>query len=431
MRLRDLPGRVAHRLRHPHTTVRWRLTLIYGGLFLVCGAGLLAVTYGLVSHANTLPSPPRGVFIHNKGPIPGPVQIRSGGRVVPLPPAVRQRVLQLPPNVRQAFGSSAGKAVVSFVVANQRISDLHQLEVESAIALAIMAIISGLLGWVMAGRVLRPLRTITAATQEISEASLHRRLALTGPRDELRQLADTIDGLLWRLEGAFEAQRRFVANASHELRTPLTTVRALLEMTLSDPRATTETFRDTCRQVLEENEHEERLIDALLALAQSQRGISHPVAVDLTAVAREVMQARGPEARSRGLSLSESLDAATVPGDARLIERLVSNLLDNAIRHNVADGTVSMVVATINGDAVLHVTNTGPVIPADQTDRLLVPFQRLNGERIGRDGLGLGLSIVQAIAVAHQATLELQPVDQGGLDVQVRFPTARVAEGAS
>ncbi|HEY1522442.1 MAG TPA: ATP-binding protein [Solirubrobacteraceae bacterium] len=430
MSLRHLPARIAHRLRHPHTTVRWRLTLIYGALFLVCGAGLLAITYGLVSHANTLPSPPRGSFIHRAGPIPPPL-LRPGGRIVQLPSGVRRRVLKLPPNVRAAFRSSAGKAVVSLVVSDQRISDLHQLEVESAIALAIMAIISGLLGWVVAGRVLRPLRTITAATQEISEANLHRRLALAGPPDELRQLADTIDGLLWRLEGAFEAQRRFVANASHELRTPLTTVRALLEMVLSDPRASTETFRETCRQVLEENQHEERLIDALLALAQGQRGISHAVPVDLTAVARAVIQASEPEATRRGLRVSESLDAATVPGDSRLIERMVSNLLDNAIRHNVAAGTVSMGVTTVNGDAVLHVTNTGPLIPADQVERLVAPFQRLNGERIGRDGLGLGLSIVQAIAAAHQATLDLHPLEHGGLDVQVRFPTARVAEGVA
>ncbi len=421
MRVRRLPGRITDRFRHPHTTVRWRLTVLYSALFLACGAGLLAITYGLVSHGIQ----PRSVLVNR--PIT-PAFVPSNGNIASLPPQVRRRVAKLPGNVRRAFISPAGKAVVNFVVNRQQVSDLHQLEIESSIALAVMALISGLLGWVVAGRVLRPLRTITAATREISEASLHRRLALPGPRDELRQLADTIDGLLWRLEGAFEAQRRFVANASHELRTPLTTVRALLEMVLSDPRAGTETFRETCRQVLEENEHEERLIDALLALAQGQRGISHPAPVDLTAVAHAVIDAREREAASRGLNISESLDAATVSGDSRLIERLVSNLLDNAIRHNVADGTVSMEVTTANGDAVLHVTNTGPVIPPEETERLLAPFQRLNGERIGQDGLGLGLSIVQAIAVAHAATLDVRPLDQGGLDVQVRFPTARVTE---
>jgi signal transduction histidine kinase len=421
--VRTLPGRVALRLRYPHTTVRWRLTLIYGGLFLVCGAGLLAITYGLVSHAPTTPAgPPNAVFLHRRGGLAPAV---SGVlQSATLPPQVRRRVAQLPAQIRQAFRSNQGKAVVSLVLSNQRISDLHQLEVESAIALAIMAIISGLLGWVVAGRVLRPLRTITAAAQQISEASLHRRLALAGPRDELRQLADTIDGLLMRLEGAFEAQRRFVANASHELRTPLTTVRALLEMVLSDRQATVETFRDACRQVLEENEHEERLIDALLTLAQGQRGIEHPEPVDLTDLSRQVAQSQSPQAAALGLNLDTTLDPATISGDPRLVERLVSNLVENAVRHNVAHGTVNVSVGTDNGHAILHVTNTGPVVPPGQVERLLQPFQRLGTERVEHDGLGLGLSIVSAIAQAHQATLDVQPQAEGGFDVRVRFPTA-------
>jgi signal transduction histidine kinase len=425
MRAGALPGRIAFRLRHPHTTVRWRLTLIYGGLFLICGAGLLAITYGLVSHASTTPQPSPTVFMRGPQAIPPPFAV--GGRNVrtlQLPVQVQKRLKTLPLKIRQAFGSNQGKAVVSLVLSNQRISDLHQLEEESAIALAIMAIISGLLGWVVASRVLRPLRTITVATQEISAASLHRRLALAGPRDELRQLADTIDGLLMRLEGAFEAQRRFVANASHELRTPLTTVRAVLEMVLSDRQATVETFRDACRQVLEENEQEERLIDALLTLAQGQRGIEQPEPVDLTALSRGVAQTQSAQAAARGLTLDTSLDPATISGDPRLVERLISNLVENAVRHNVADGNVNLAVSTQNGHAVLEVANTGPVVPSDQVERLLQPFQRLGSERVGRDGLGLGLSIVYAIAAAHEATLDVRPQDAGGLDVVVRFPTA-------
>jgi signal transduction histidine kinase len=359
-----------------------------------------------------------------------PFALRPG--LTALPPQVRRRLSLVPPNIRQAFRSSQGKAVVNFVVANQRISDLHQLEVESAIALAIMAIISGVLGWVVAGRVLRPLRTITTATREISEASLHRRLALAGPPDELRQLADTIDELLMRLERAFEAQRRFVANASHELRTPLTTVRALLEMVLSDPQATVGTFREVCRQVLEENEQEEHLIDALLTLAQGQRGIERPESVDLAALTRDVAKAQEAQAADRGLSIDTELDSAIISGDPRLVERLVSNLVENAVRHNVDRGTVSMRVGTQNGHAVLEVANTGPVVPADQVERLLQPFQRLGAERVSangheEDGLGLGLSIVSAIAVAHQAALEVQPQEQGGLDITVSFPTAAPA----
>jgi signal transduction histidine kinase len=413
--------RIGRRLRHPHTTVRWRLTLIYGGLFLVCGAGLLAITYGLVSRSHTTEVAPRALFIRG-GPLPPPIVRQAFARSAPFPRQVRQRLARLSPKVQQAFRSNQGKAVVSYVVSNQRISDLHQLEVESGIALAIMAIISGFLGWVVAGRVLRPLRTITAATRDISEANLHRRLALAGPPDELRQLADTIDGLLMRLERAFEAQRRFVANASHELRTPLTTVRALLEMVLSEPDATVKTFREVCRHVLEENEQEEHLIDALLTLAQGQRGIDEPEPVDLAALSRDVAKAQQAQASSLGLSLDTALDPATISGDPRLVERLVSNLVENAVRHNVAHGTVSMSVGTQNGHAVLEVANTGPVVPDDQVERLLQPFQRLGAERVGTDGLGLGLSIVSAIAVAHDATLDVRPQEKGGLDVVVRFP---------
>ena len=172
----------------------------------------------------------------------------------------------------------------------------------------------------------------------MSEANLHERLALQGPPDELRQLADTIDGLLGRLEGAFDAQRRFVANASHELRTPLTTVRALLEMVLSDPRATVGTFRTTCRQVLEESAQQEQLIDALLALAQGQRGIDTREPIDLAEIAGDVLAAHEGEAAVRGVHVDASLEPAPIAGDRRLIERLVSNLVDNALRHNLPGG---------------------------------------------------------------------------------------------
>ena len=312
----------------------------------------------------------------------------------------------------------------------QRISDLHQLVIESSIALAIMAIISGALGWVVAGRVLAPLRTMTAATQQMSEANLHERLAMTGPPDELRQLADTIDGLLGRLEGAFDAQRRFVANASHELRTPLTAVRALLEMVLSDPRATVGTFRTTCRQVLEESEQQEQLIDALLALAHGQRGVDARERIDLAAIAGDVLRAHEAEAAARGIRVDVSLEAAPILGDRRLIGRLVSNLVDNALRHNVPGGSVRIVVRTWANDVELSVVNTGPMVPAAEVDRLLQPFQRLAGDRVGHgEGLGLGLSIVAAIANGHDATLEVKPGAEGGLDVSVGFARAPKPDG--
>jgi signal transduction histidine kinase len=305
----------------------------------------------------------------------------------------------------------------------QRISDLHQLELWSAIALAIMAVISALLGWLVAGRVLAPLRTITAMTRQISEANLHERLALPGPRDELRGLADTIDGLLGRLEGAFDAQRRFVANASHELRTPLTASRALLEMAMSDPNATVETFRETCRQALEENEQQEQVIDALLALAHGQRGIERREPIELAAVAEEVLCALKQLAGARGVRLDAALEPALITGDGRLVERLVSNLVDNAIQHNTPNGHVRVSVGSRAGQAELAITNTGPHVPAGEIERVLQPFQRLAPDRVGhRDGLGLGLSIVATIVEAHGAALDIQPREQGGLVVEVRFP---------
>jgi signal transduction histidine kinase len=267
--------------------------------------------------------------------------------------------------------------------------------------------------------VLAPLRAITSATREISAASLERRLALPGPRDELRELADTIDGLLARLQASFDAQRRFVANASHELRTPLASERALLEMVMSDPRASVQTFRDTCRMVLEENEHQEQLIDALLTLARGQRAPARPEPVALDALAGAVIADRRAEAQERGLQVTAALEPVSVDGDPRLLERLVSNLVDNALRHNAAGGRVTVTVGAPGGLAWLTVANTGPVVDAAEVGRLLEPFTR-GRDRVG-SGLGLGLSIVAAIAEAHGAALALAPGADGGLEITVQF----------
>jgi signal transduction histidine kinase len=241
---------------------------------------------------------------------------------------------------------------------------------------------------------------------------------LPGPRDELGQLADTIDGLLGRLEGAFDAQRRFVANASHELRTPLTSARALLEMVLSDRDATIETFRRTCRQALEENEQQEQLIDALLALAHGQRGIQECEPVELATLMSEILRSHELDAAANGLAVDVSLTPTVVTGDRRLIERLVSNLVENAIRHNVSGGQLEVRVS----DRRLVISNTGRPIPDAEIERLLQPFQRLAQDRVGyRDGIGLGLSIVSAIANAHDAALDIRPGEHGGLRVEVCF----------
>ena len=430
-------ARLAHRARHPQTTVRWRLTLLYGGLFLISGIALLAITYTLVDHAAVFPQGPRVSFVPNGTARPllhTPTTLNAGevaklGNLTPQAaktlaanPQVTVAGQRLPLPIQRLLRTRAGQRALGEVVYTQHVADLHQLIIESALALALMAIISTALGWVVAGRVLRPLRTMTVATQEISAENLNQRLAMQGPRDELRQLADTIDGLLGRLEGAFDAQRRFVANASHELRTPLTAVRALLEMVLSDPRATVATFRATCEQVLDESEQQEQLIEALLTLAQGQRGVDHAQAFDLTSVVGEVLDSREGAAASQGVDIGRVLAPATISGDARLIERLVSNLVDNAIRHNTRGGRVDVALRS-NGRATLTVTNTGPVVPPEQVDRLLGPFQRLAAERTSHgEGLGLGLSIVAAIAQAHGAALAVRARPEGGLEVDVHFP---------
>ena len=430
--LRGRPG-LGGGLRHPKTTVRWRLTLLYGGLFLVCGAALLAITYTLVDHATIEPLSFRSIGISGNPAFRQPPP-RANFRPVPSKATPRDATrnppsASLPPPILKLLKSPSGQQVILNVRSVQRISDLHQLVIESSIALAIMAITYGALGWVVAGRVLAPLRTMTDATQQMSEANLHERLAMTGPPDELRQLAETIDGLLERIEGAFDAQRRFVANASHELRTPLTSVRALLEMVLSDPKATVGTFRTTCRQVLEESAQQEQLIDALLALAQGQRGIDTRERIDLAAIAGAVLRAHEGQAAARGVHVDVSLEPAPIAGDPRLIDRLVSNLVDNALRYNVPGGSARVAVRAGASQVDLAVVNTGPVVPAEEIDRLLQPFQRLVGDRLGHgEGLGLGLSIVAAIASAHDAALEVKPGAHGGLEISVRFARATTGD---
>jgi signal transduction histidine kinase len=364
--------------------------LLIGAVLFASGALLLAVTYVQVAH-------------------------RGSVRVIEAVP------VQTPESGPAPGGGTRGPGTA--VVEHQHLVDLNAQLVASGVALALMAGLALVLGWLVAGRVLRPLRTVTAAAQKISAEHLDRRLAVEGPRDELKELGDTIDGLLGRLEDSFDAQRRFVANASHELRTPLTVSRALLEMIIEDPHATVDSFRATCKQVLEEGEQQEQLIDSLLLLARSQRGLERREPLDLALVTGGVLQAYEADAAARGLRFEHSLQPAPLSGDRRLIERLVSNLVENAFRHNVAQGRVRVAVGSDDGHATLAVTNTGPLVAPEDVERLLQPFQRMSQERTGEhDGLGLGLSIVQAIARAHDATLAVRAEFGGGLEVEVSFP---------
>ncbi|WP_433427453.1 sensor histidine kinase [Nonomuraea sp. CA-141351] len=299
---------------------------------------------------------------------------------------------------------------------------LPQLLTGSAVALVILVPVALALGWFVAGRFLQPLRAITATAQIISAGDLHRRLDLGEPTDELTELGHTLDDLFARLEASFDAQRHFVANASHELRTPLAGLRTLLEVALSDPDADADTLRSVCQEALALGGHQERLVQALLALATSERGVTRRDTLDLTHVVEGVLASRRDQATRTGIDLAEHLTPAVTAGDPRLIESLVANLIDNAIRHNHADGHVKITTQTSGTQVALTVTNSGPVIPGNQIQRLFQPFQRLAPERHGRrDGYGLGLAIVNAVTQAHHATLTTSARPEGGLSITVQF----------
>jgi signal transduction histidine kinase len=291
------------------------------------------------------------------------------------------------------------------------------------IMIAIVAVLAFGVSWLIAGRVLRPLRAITSSARAISASSLHQRLGLQGHGDEFTELGETLDDLFGRLEASFESQRHFVANASHELRTPLAAQRTLLQVALADPDASTRTLQATCEQLLTLNASQERLIDGLLTLASSERGVAEWESVDLAEVARAVVQARREEATRRGITVEESLNGAPASGDPSLVESMVANLIDNALRHNVGDGRVEIETAMADGRATLAVRNTGTAIAPGEVERLYQPFQRLGTERVRRgDGHGLGLAIVYAIARAHNASLAARVRPEGGLDIKVSFP---------
>ena len=438
-------------MRFPRRTARLRLTALYGGLFIVSGIALVASTYILFERATAFRTPhlpkvptapsiqplqlPQALYLLTQaqhrltddqhqlarslvtGQGPGPLTLR-------LPELTQdQRRLgqdqsQLARTVRQLEQVERGVAQAGSVQSAQRASDSHQLLVDSGIALAVVGMLALLSGWLVAGRMLRPIRTITRAARRISSSNLHERLALDGPADELKELGETLDDLFARLEAAFEAQRRFVAHASHELRTPLTRERTLVQVALGDA-STTDAWRSAGEELLASNRRQETLIEALLTLASSESGLDRREPVDLSTVAGTVVRDRRDGDR-RGLDIDTRLEAAPLEGDPRLLERLVANLVDNAIAYNVDGGRVQVSTGTWDGRAMLTVTNTGHVVPASEIDRLFQPFQRLDPSRsTGRDGHGLGLAIVRAIATAHGATVTARPLPDGGLSVTV------------
>jgi signal transduction histidine kinase len=367
-----------------------RLTVLYGGVCLVFGAVLLTVSYlfswdALVAHP--VPQPAAGASLH--------------------------------PSAQQVSQEQAQSGVdqISF--------DRQQLLTRSAIALGIVSVAALGAGWLLAGRVLRPLSTITAAARRISASSLHERLDLRGPDDELKELGDTLDDLFARLEASFDAQRHFAANASHELRTPLTRERTLLQVTLADPASTVEVWQAVSRELLASNADQERLIEALLTLASSEAGLGQREPVDLAAIASAALAASGPGISHLGLRVHTAIQRASLDGDPLLVQQLAANLIDNAVRHNIPGGDVQVATTTSGGRAILSVTSSGPVIPPAEVGRLFQPFQRLGTRRARRgNGHGLGLSIVRAIATAHGATITPKARPGGGLAVEVAFPAS-------
>jgi signal transduction histidine kinase len=400
------------------TSVRLRLTLLYGGLFLLAGAGLLAVNYVLVRSQFTLPFATR---------VEGPETVRRE-----LPDVLRQApgvMIQTAPDgstfVARAANPAALAAARTELEAVRRQLEqaaLNQLLTQSGIALALMALVSVGLGWLVAGRVLKPLAAITATARRLEGSTLHERINLRGPQDELKELADTFDQMLGRLDAAFATQRRFVANASHELRTPLAIARTEVDVALADPGTPPAELRAMAGRVLEANQRSERLIEGLLTLARSERQLRASEPLDLALAAADALSVAGPEAERLGLRVSRVLGGAPVAGDRALLERLVANLVENAVRHNQPGGWLEVDTGRAGPRSVVRVANGGHPIPPDQVAVLFEPFRRLSDRTGSARGAGLGLSIVKAVATAHGGRASARALEDGGLEVTVELP---------
>lgn len=387
-----------------HLSARSRLTLLYTSLFAAGGIVLVTVTYLLLANnlrktapASTTPPDPQLVALCNGSSLPNnPTEL----------PDLKAKCASLYANAVKAGAHAQGQ------------TSLHNLLLYSLITLGAVTVLAAIAGWLVAGRILRPVHQLTAAARAASEQDLTHRLALRGRHDELRELADTFDEMLDRLDRAFASQRQFIANASHELRTPLTVMRTSVDVVLAKPAPTPDELVGMGIEVRMAVDRAELLIDALLTLARVERGRSVSDPLDLAAIAEDALDRR----TANGLVIREMLEPGPMVGDGVLLERLVGNLLDNAEQYNVPSGG-SIVISTAATDdtAVLRVVNTGPVIPPDQVDRLFLPFTRLD-DRTRHDGFGLGLALVSSITAAHGGTVSAARVPTGGLDVTVRLP---------
>jgi signal transduction histidine kinase len=408
--------------------VRTRLTLIYAALFFVAGSALLVLTYGLV--ASNLPTrPPSSLTISNKElsllahecgsanpltlasepPIPKPV-------LKPVQPAGYKPGL----GCKQAYGAYLAGTAAGMV--EQRQQTLQKLLSFWLLGLGLTTVASGGLGWFMSGRVLRPVRVITETARRASERHLGERLALTGASDELKELADTFDDMLERLDAAFATQRRFVANASHELRTPLTVMRTAIDVTLAKPSPTTRQLTDMAVRVRRSIDRAETMVEALLILAVSDQGKLSTEFSDLATWAEDAIDAAAPEIERLDLHVVAELDPAETTGDQQLLERMVWNLVDNAVRHNEPGGWIRLRTGSRGAAAYLEIANSGPFVPDDAVPSLFEPFRRMESRTGLGDGFGLGLSIARSVVTAHRATVSARSQPDGGLDISVVIP---------
>ena len=387
------------------STIRLRLTLLYAGAFFVAGAALVAVMYFILGQALDRQVTARvGITQH----LPEPSSAESDGQ---------QAAHAAQDALRAQFDKDRDDTLDSMLIA-------------SLVALGVVGVAAGGFGWLLAGRALQPLQQITATARRVADRSLHERIALDGPDDEIKDLADTFDAMLERLDRSFDTQRRFVANASHELRTPLTISRALIEVAIGDPQAD-EPLRRLAATLLGVNQRHERLIDGLLTLASSEQGLTDRIPVDLADIARHITAESQAAAHAASIEIRTELRSAPVLGDPVLLERLTQNLVDNAIRYNIAEhGEIIVTTDIVDGHAQLTVDNTGPPVPAYDVPTLFEPFRRLaTTERLADSaevstsrGAGLGLSIVRSVAHAHGGDVNATPRDDGGLSVHVRLP---------
>lgn len=388
--------------------VRTRLTLLYAGLFLAGGLVLLGLTFGLVSHSLSA--------VRSQGKassVSATLRRECNGPLNALPDKSPNPLVEM---CKKAFQAGAVDAVAA-----QRTQTLDNLHLYSLIGLGVLTLVSGGLGWVVSGRVLRPVMAITDTARRASEQHLGERLALAGPQDELKELADTFDAMLDRLDMAFTTQRSFVANASHELRTPLTIMRTALEVTLAKPSYTPEQVALMSAKVRRSIDQAEKTIDALLVLATSDQGLTNFEYVDFSTAAEDALESAAASISEHHLKVEADLLPAGATGDRVLLERMVANVIDNAVLHNIDEGWIRLRTGVAGGRAFLDISNSGPFVPEERIPSLFDPFQRGEDRANGRKGVGLGLSIVRSVAGAHNASVVATSQPDGGLRVCIEL----------